>query len=77
MADVPGPDRGEEARRTSALMSAGLAFGFSVVIGIGGGLALDRWLGTSPWLLFAGLVLGFAAGVKNLIQASNAASRRR
>lgn len=57
-------------------MSAGLAFAFSVLIGVGGGLALDRWLGTSPWLLFAGLVLGFAAGVRNLVQASNAASRR-
>lgn len=76
MADAPGPDRAEETRRTGALMSAGMAFAFSVVIGVGGGLALDRWLGTSPWLLFLGLVLGFAAGVRNLVQASNAASRR-
>ena len=76
MAGLPGPDRGQDARRVGALMSAGLAFAFSVLIGAGGGLALDRWLGTSPWLLFLGLVLGFAAGVRNLVQASNAASRR-
>jgi ATP synthase protein I len=58
------------------LASAGWAFAFSVVIGIGGGLLLDRWLGTSPWLLFAGLAAGFAAGVMNLIRATNTASRR-
>jgi ATP synthase protein I len=76
MAVLPSPDRGDDGRRVGALMSAGLAFAFSVVIGLGGGLALDRWLGTSPWLFFAGLVVGFAAGVLNLVQASNAASRR-
>jgi ATP synthase protein I len=27
------------------------------------GWALDRWLGTRPWLLLAGLVLGTAAGL--------------
>jgi ATP synthase protein I len=75
MAIPPSPER-SDAGRVSALMSAGLAFAFSVVIGVGGGLALDRWLGTSPWLLFGGLILGFAAGVRNLLRASNAASRR-
>jgi len=72
-----GPNRGDEARTISVLASAGMSFAFSVVIGIGGGLLLDRWLGTSPWLMFIGLVAGFAAGVRNLMQASNAASRRR
>ena len=40
-------------------------------------MLLDRWLGTSPWLLFVGLALGFAAGVSNLVRSTNAASRRR
>jgi ATP synthase protein I len=71
-----GPDAGDEARKVSVLASAGMAFAFSVIIGIVGGVFLDRWLGTSPWLLFAGLVLGFGAGVRNLIRASNVASRR-
>jgi hypothetical protein len=32
-------------------------------------MLLDRWLGTSPWLLFVGLVLGFAAGgLSNLVR---------
>ena len=72
-----GPDGGDEARSVSAIASAGWAFAFSVVIGVGGGLLLDRWLRTSPWLLFAGVALGFAAGVRNLVRATNAASRRR
>ena len=38
---------------------------------------LDRWLGTAPWLMFAGLALGFGGGVSNLVRATNAASRRR
>jgi ATP synthase protein I len=71
------PSRGDGARATGALASAGMAFAFSVVIGVGGGLLLDRWLATSPWLMFVGLLAGFAAGVRNLIQASNVASRRR
>jgi ATP synthase protein I len=72
-----GPKAGEEARAASVLAAAGWSFAFSIVIGIGGGVALDRWLGTSPWLLFAGLALGFAAAVTSLVRATNAASRPR
>jgi ATP synthase protein I len=71
------PEDADQARAFGVMASAGWAFAFSVVIGLGGGLLLDRWLGTSPWLLFAGLVLGFGAGVSNLVRASNAVSRRR
>jgi ATP synthase protein I len=77
MAASPGPDAGGGDRAFSVLASAGWGFAFSVVIGIGGGLLLDRWLGTSPWLLFGGLALGFASGVTNLIRATNAVSRKR
>ena len=30
------------------------------------GYALDEWLGTSPWLLFGGLVLGLVVGFYEL-----------
>ena len=74
---MPQGDRGRGgARATGVLASAGMAFAFSVMIGAGGGVLLDRWLGTSPWLMFLGLLAGFAAGVRNLVQASKAASRR-
>lgn len=71
------PEDAEQARAFGVMASAGWAFAFSVIIGLGGGLLLDRWLGTSPWLLFIGLVLGFAAGVSNLLRATKAVSRRR
>jgi ATP synthase protein I len=43
------------------------------------GLALDRWLGTSPWFLLVFLALGFAAGMMNMlrtVRAADAARRR-
>ncbi len=37
------------------------------IILLGGiGYALDEWLGTSPWFLFAGLVLGLVVGFYEL-----------
>ena len=71
------PEDAEQARSIGVMASAGWAFAISVVLGLGGGMLLDRWLGTSPWLLFVGLGLGFAAGVSNLVRATNAASRPR
>jgi len=42
-----------------ALVGAILLFG-------GAGYALDRWLGSAPWLLAAGLLLGLGIGFANL-----------
>ncbi len=41
-----------------------------VAVGGGIGWALDRHLGTAPWLLVLFLVLGFAAGMSNVIRAA-------
>jgi ATP synthase protein I len=41
-----------------------------VVVGAAIGWALDRWLGISPWGLIVFLLLGFAAGVVNLMRAA-------
>lgn len=35
------------------------------------GWALDRWLGTTPWLMLLMLVLGGAAGMRNMVRAAN------
>ena len=34
----------------------------------GGGYLLDRWLGTSPWLLLVGLLVGVCVGFFGLIR---------
>lgn len=42
-------------------------------VGFGGGIgwSLDWWLGTKPWLLVVFLMLGFAAGLMNVIRTAN------
>jgi len=46
-----------------------------VGVGVGGfiGWMLDRWLGTSPWLLVLFVALGFSAGLLNVIRAAQKA----
>jgi ATP synthase protein I len=76
-----------DAARPSAVESApttasGFARGFrlstelvsAVLFGAGLGWLLDRWLGISPWGLIVFLLLGFAAGVLNVVRAAQPAS---
>ncbi len=49
-------------------LEAGVTFAASVGIGVVIGYYADRWLGSEPWLLFACLGLGFAAGLRNLLR---------
>lgn len=45
-----------------------------VLVGAFIGWALDRWLGTSPWGMIVFLLLGFAAGVVNVMRAAGVSS---
>jgi ATP synthase protein I len=54
-------DEGPRAFKQLNLLSAGLLFPVSIVIGYGMGYYLDRWLGTS-FLKIVFLLLGIAAG---------------
>jgi ATP synthase protein I len=56
-----------ELGRYSAL---GFEMALSVVIGLGIGYYLDKWLGTAPWLMILWLGFGFAAGVRSLYRAA-------
>ena len=53
------------ALRASSELLAGLLVGLFL------GYLLDRWLGTSPWLLLLGIGIGFAAGLRNLMRSLN------
>src|SRR5262245_48253029 len=44
--------------------------GGGVLVGAAIGWLLDRWLGISPWGLIVFLLLGFAAGVLNVMRAA-------
>ena len=68
------PTRTDRASRP--VDSSAMARGFrlstelvaGVVVGAVIGWALDRWLGISPWGLIVFVLLGFAAGVLNVIR---------
>ena len=55
-------------------MARGLRLSSELVAGVlvGGliGWLLDRWLGISPWALIVFLLLGFAAGVLNVMRSA-------
>lgn len=55
-------EREETNRKAGLAYTAAFSLFAAVVSGLGLGWLLDRWLGTSPWLLVAGLVLGIVAG---------------
>lgn len=60
------PGRGySQGNRVLAELIAGPAVGTLV------GWLLDRWLGTSPWLLLGLLFLGIAVGFRNIVRISN------
>jgi F0F1-type ATP synthase assembly protein I len=48
--------------------SIGIQIGFTIGIGIFGGVYLDRWLNTGPWLTFLGLLIGVVSGFTRLYQ---------
>jgi ATP synthase protein I len=57
-------------RQLGVLSGVGLTLVISTVLGLWGGYALDRWLGTAPWLMLVGLLLGIASGFVNLFRAT-------
>lgn len=51
-----------------AVSAMGLHIVAGTVVGLGIGYALDSWLETSPWFLLIFLLIGTAAGYKNMIE---------
>ena len=49
------------------LMHLGITIVVCIAIGLFAGIYLDRWLGTSPWLLLLFLMLGIGAAFKSII----------
>jgi len=54
--------------KSSVVYGAVLSLAFSIISCLLVGWALDRWLGTSPWLIVAGIVLGSVAGFMQFIR---------
>lgn len=63
-----GEDKAGISRRSGMAYAAGLAIFFSVLAFLGFGWMLDRWLGTAPWCLIGGILLGSAVGFYEFIK---------
>ena len=53
--------------RTLGLVSSmGISMALAIAIGVWFGLKLDEWFGTKPWFFFIFLLIGIAAGFRNV-----------
>jgi len=68
---MPEDEQQETNRKSGLAYAAALSLFVAVAAGLILGWVLDRWLGTRPWLLVAGLVLGAAAGFYEFIRATS------
>jgi len=67
----------ERAQPSNEVNAQGMRLAFRIVgefvsgvlVGAGLGWLLDHWLGTSPWGMIVLLLLGFVAGVLNVLRA--------
>jgi len=59
---------GSKWSRQLRLSTVGLTLAIAVGIGAVGGLYLDDYLGTEPWLTILGVLLGSAAGFRQLFR---------
>jgi len=73
---VLGPRGGRQLTALTKLASVGIEFSLSVLIGLLGGRWLDEKLGTAPWLMIVGLLLGVSAGLRSLIKTARLANKQ-
>ena len=71
----PAARRGKRAFDALAASAVGLEFGVAVLVGAFFGHWLDGKAGTDPWLMLLFIVLGFAAGVINVVRGARRAER--
>jgi len=64
-------DKEEINRKSGLAYAAGFSLFAAVVAGLIAGWLLDRWLGTSPWLLVTGIILVTGAGFYELIRSAS------
>jgi len=68
--DRPGPSPTSDASAMARGFRLSTELVAGVLLGAALGWLLDHWLGISPWGLIVFLLLGFAAGVLNVMRAA-------
>lgn len=61
----------ENVTRAAPAMAASYALVGAILLFGAIGYAIDRWRGTAPWFLLAGLILGVVVGFYELIKTTN------
>jgi ATP synthase protein I len=61
-------DRFGRGSALSLALRIGVELVASLIVGVGIGLLLDKWLGTTPWLLLLFFLLGSAAGMMSVFR---------
>ena len=57
----------EAARALSVLQQVGISIITCIALGLAAGYFLDKWLGTSPWLLIVCIIFGIIAALKSIL----------
>lgn len=63
-------------REASPYVGLGMQIAGSMVMFVGGGYLLDKWLDTTPWLTIVGAFLGMAAIFIQLVRVSKTLSSK-
>ena len=78
--DQSGTESGDSAAKASA-MALGFRLSSELIAGVAVGAAIgwgvDRWLSTSPFGFIVFMLLGFVAGVVNVVRSAGVASGKR
>jgi ATP synthase protein I len=61
----------DQTRKSGFAYAAGITLFAAVASFCAFGWFLDKWLGTDPWLLIVGIVLGSAAGLYEFVRISS------
>ncbi|MFN0107348.1 MAG: AtpZ/AtpI family protein [Blastocatellia bacterium] len=62
---MPSNSTGEQSKLALAFSLGGIV-GSNVIGGIIAGYVLDKWLGTNPWMIISGVVLGTVGALVGL-----------
>ncbi len=73
--EAEGRDGGRTLTGMGRAMRLGTEFIAAILVGTAIGYFLDRWLATGPWLMLVMLLVGFAAGVLNVVRSAGDMNR--
>jgi ATP synthase protein I len=62
--------------RVATVATGGIEFAVTILLGVFAGQWLDRRMGTAPWLVILGVLLGAAVGFYNLYRTLTTAQHR-